>query len=239
MDGAGDDESEFEYEYDGTETEDFYITLDLSSIFSEAGGLDASQSTSAGAVLLQDRLRDTSAEHTLEDSRLRLLAGARKLEVIGLHTPNPLIMYDGQFLSCKWASAIGTDMFFVKPPPDTESGEHPLRALPFVDLLGMSSTKLMATTARLRPRDEVLDQVNNGEELSPETIDVSRDRPAIEETRVAPTGFLQRLNRAKVKRGDKSVLGVAKTSNSLRLVADRGEPEASTTSGTRSSTRDN
>ncbi|RZK25465.1 MAG: hypothetical protein EOO43_05445, partial [Flavobacterium sp.] len=53
-----------------------------------------------------------------------------ELQITGLHTSNPLIMYNGQLLSCHWTSTIGTDMFFTKPQANGADSHQPLRSLP-------------------------------------------------------------------------------------------------------------
>lgn len=242
------DGDEWEYEYDESETEDFYITLDLSNVPNKASdqSLDGSirPSLSRNPTLLQNRLRalHNAVRRTGDNVDTSNSEGPTtngQMQVVGLHTENPLIMYDGQLLSCKWMSSIGTDMFFVKPGPDPGSPEQPLRSLPSVDLLAISSTKLIASVAQLRPRDELFENASHNKESTTDKMDISEGAepklqeeqqsvdedspPAIAETRVAPTGFLARLNQAKAKRGEKTRLMVSKGSSGSHIVASTDE----------------
>ncbi|KAF2787878.1 hypothetical protein K505DRAFT_366968 [Melanomma pulvis-pyrius CBS 109.77] len=240
------EEDEWEYEYDETETENFYITLDLSNT-PAVGLLNFTNDSNPGhPTRLQSRLRALNAyagrKETVipgadDPSNVQQLATMGQIQITGLHTSNPLVWYDGHLLSCKWASTIGTDLFFVKPSPEVDSPNHPLRSLPAVDLLAMSSAKLTTNVAVLRPRDHLFVQEHHNEaqpvdamdvdihpaaeEAHRPTIEVSQ--PPVEETPSAPMSFLERLNQAKAKRGEKSRLYVSKTSSGSRVVAKKAK----------------
>jgi hypothetical protein len=254
---ADPEEDEWEYEYDEDETEDFYITLDLSSLPTTGNALAPTgsirPSLSGNPILLQSRLRALNAARRTEDTTMSSANTAEsapvgEIQIVDLHTSNPLIMYNGQLLSCKWVSTIGTDMFFVKPNGGAESEASPLRSLPSVDLLAMSSTKLMATPARLRPRDEVIENmiipreqavpsvepsgdlrqgVEDLQTRSPQTVPISAEEPL-----TAPKSFLARLNEAKAKRGDKTFLKTSTTPNGRRLIATPAREQAVPASST-------
>jgi hypothetical protein len=220
------DEDEWEYEYDENETEDFYITVDLSNIPEKADAQSSEGSVrpslSGHPILLQSRLRainavrrheETVAESSANDSS----SSMGTMQITGLHTTNPLIMYGGQLLSCHWASTIGTDMFFVKPSPDAALTDIPLRSLPSVDLLAIGSAKLTANVARLRPRDEVIEKVSlNKEQFISHKDPTENDQP---KPRVLVNNFLETLNRIKAERGETSRLVVSQSSEGVRLVA--------------------
>jgi hypothetical protein len=248
---AAAEDDEWEYEYDETETEDFYITLDLSNIperGNAAPKLGVKPTMSGHPIKLQSRLRELDAvrryEETAVDPSGEGPSSMGAMQVTGLHTSNPLIVYDNRLVSCTWASTIGTDMFFVKPNPDAAPGEEPLRSLPAVDLLATSSAKLMGHVATLRPSDVVLEKLQLSEESTtvatggPENgqpVLEDSQRPVAEQTqaeqipagpsRVPPNSFLSRLNEVKAKRGDKSILKVSDTPNGTRLVAEDVEME--------------
>ena len=151
-------DDEWEYEYDDVETEDFYIPIDLSNIPKVQKQVHSERRT-GHPTLVKTRVRALNAQRgqqqdaptddnaTAEQPRL-----AGEAQIIGLHTENPLVMYNGQLLSLQWAATIGTDMFFANPDLDVASDETPLRVLPDVDLLAMSSAKLVARVGRLRPK---------------------------------------------------------------------------------------
>jgi hypothetical protein len=165
------------------------------------------------------RHEETVAESATNDASSSMGA----MQITGLHTTNPLIMYNGQLLSCNWGSTIGTDMFFVKPSPEAEETEEPLRSLPSVDLLAISSAKLTANVARLRPRDEVIDSVSLSKRPTMPGNHTSEkgqsEQPASETPQAPVNSFLDKLNRLKAKRGETSRLAVSKSSDGSRLVA--------------------
>lgn len=242
-------EDEWDYEYDDSETEDFYITLDLSNVTekqnAQGTGDSARRSLGGHPVLLQSRLRHMNAVRRNEESAVNAASNTKstsmgEMQITGLHTKNPLIVYNGQLLSCKWASTIGTDMFFVKPNPDAEYQEKPLRSLPSVDLLAISAVKLMANMASLRPRDEVYENLPDLKKQAPTQVDLTEDaqhptgdnqattQPVAEEQRTAPNNFLARLNQAKAKRGEPSRLMVSNAPDGARLMVAPGAEEPAT-----------
>lgn len=230
------DEEEWEYEYDEDETDEFYITVDLSNV-PEKGDIPLPEgvvrpSLSGHPILLQSRLRAINTmrrhEETVAESATNDTSPSMgNMQITGLHTTNPLIMYNGQLLSCNWGSTIGTDMFFVKPSPEAAESEEPLRSLPSVDLLAISSAKLMANVARLRPRDEIIDNISLSKDPAVCRNHASeREQPSTEQAAPAPANsFLEKLNRIKAKRGETSRLTLSNSSDGVRLVATKnGNP---------------
>lgn len=239
---ADTDDDEWEYEYDDLETEDFYMTLDLSNTPAASLPNINNQAKIGHPTKLQSRLRAINAGRKGDGDAARMaserqLQAVGEMQITGLHTSNPLVMYNGQLLSCKWATTIGTDMFFIKPGLENEPSMPPLRSLPAVDLLAMSSAKLTATMGVLRPRDDILIPTNDSEELTADAMDVSDDaHSAMEETPQTgvqdvqsrteerpstSTNFLARLNQAKAKRGEKTMLIMKESSDGSHLVAKK------------------
>ncbi|KAF1925770.1 uncharacterized protein M421DRAFT_7543 [Didymella exigua CBS 183.55] len=223
--GASADE-DWEYEYDEVETDDFYIPIDLSNVPKGQKHVDSDRRT-GHPTLLKSRLRALNAQRgqqkdapTIENARINAngeeATTLGEAQIIGLHTENPLVMYNGQLLSLQWASTIGTDMYFAKPDADTDSGEKPLRSLPNVDLLAMSSAKLVAKVGRLRPGDDLFKSPVEAEAAQPEVI--AQDLAAT--LTPPPTSFLARLNAAKAKRGDSMRLAISKSEDGSRLVSE-------------------
>lgn len=228
-------DQEWEYEYDEEETEDFYIPIDLSNVPKGQKHVDSERRT-GHPTLLKSRLLALNAQRgqqqdapAFEGSNANAKANGEDVtatnqaQIVGLHTENPLVMYNGQLLSLQWASTIGTDMFFTKPHADTESGEQPLRSLAGVDLLAMSSAKLVAKVGRLRPRDDLIDTAVEADAAAVQTADGAVNEDAQETAAVSsppPTSFLARLNAAKAKRGDSTRLAVSVSRGDSRLVSE-------------------
>ncbi|OAL43868.1 hypothetical protein IQ07DRAFT_257112 [Pyrenochaeta sp. DS3sAY3a] len=233
------DDDEWEYEYDEDETEDFYIPIDLSNVPGPQSLL-ASETRLGHPVLLRSRLRALNAQRgqTLEVpsvpselSEGHSGATMGEVQITGLHTSNPLVMHNGQLLSCHWASTIGTDMFFAKPEKSTGESSKPLRSLPAVDLMALGSAKLIAKVGTLRPRDDLFpdsnesqlgsDPTNTGSLPAPSAASKQTEHQSSAETRPPPPGsFLARLNQAKAKRGDSTRI-VLSNSGESRLIFEK------------------
>ncbi|KAI4961103.1 hypothetical protein J4E86_000128 [Alternaria arbusti] len=237
---AAPEEDEWEYEYDENETEDFYVPLDLSNVPAAQIPM-VSQGRPGHPTLLKSRLRALNAaraqpaEFAADSNDGQETATMGEVQIIGLHTPNPLVMYNGQLLSCHWTSTVGTDMFFVKPNANPSTQSDTLRSLPSVDLLALGSAKLVAKVGRLRPRDDLFDDASNTQQAAEvasaadgnqgTTTSVNNipdvQHSSNEEASPASSSFLARLNEAKAKRGEKSRLAISKTSEGSRLVAEK------------------
>jgi hypothetical protein len=241
---TNDDDNEWEYEYDETETEDFYIPIDLSDVPSAQVPVNAERKQ-GHPTLLKSRLRalnaargqlpDTITEDSGTSTQEKETTSIGEVQITGLHTANPLLMYNGQLLSCHWASTIGTDMFFARPQAEDGSLEQPLRSLPSVDLLSLGTAKLVAKIGRLRPRDDVYEGEDDVQtmDVAVESIGNNQDA-AVAPSSTAPdnlqrastgrpstlTSFIARLNEAKARRGETTRLVIAHTPDGSRLVSE-------------------
>jgi hypothetical protein len=232
------EEDDWEYEYDENETEDFYIPIDLTNVPSAQIPTN-SERRPGHPTLLKSRLRALNATRgqlpetvAIDSTNTQEPATMGELQISGLHTTNPLVMYNGQLLSCQWTSTIGTDLYFTKPQTDEGESHHPLRSLPSVDLLSVGTAKLIARVGRLRPRDDLFE---NSEKAQPVVINVDEEETNEDETNATaaegsapipanlssvPNSFLARLNEAKARRGESSRLALAETSDGSRLVSE-------------------
>jgi hypothetical protein len=232
---AAADDGDWEYEYDENETENFYIPIDLSNVPSAQIPIN-SERRPGHPTLLKSRLRALNAARGQPPEIPNSAAGMQEvttmgeLQITGLHTPNPLIMYNGQLLSCHWTSTIGTDMFFTRPETEGSDLGEPIRSLPSVNLLSLGTAKLVARVGRLRPRNELFDDENDPQPATTESGIAGRDKngsipthPASETPKEGPqsadASFLARLNEVKARRGETSRLMVARTPDGSRLVS--------------------
>ncbi|OJK00020.1 hypothetical protein ASPACDRAFT_43663 [Aspergillus aculeatus ATCC 16872] len=163
-------DSDYEYEYHPTETETVYLTLDLTSLHGplrpprrRQPSATAASSASATATNISDE--PDAAEFTHVESP------SDGLQILGLHTPNPIISYQNQIFSGTWADQLGTDLIFARPdeggrggaeeqpgetaPHDpygthrTEQSDTPLRHGHTYDLLAAPSIKILGRKANL------------------------------------------------------------------------------------------
>jgi hypothetical protein len=76
---------------------------------------------------------------------------AETMQVMELHTPNPLVSYRGMVFRGSWAENIGTEMIFARHEP----GLPALRNLPEnIDLLSASSTRINFKEVKLEMRGQ-------------------------------------------------------------------------------------
>jgi hypothetical protein len=74
-----------------------------------------------------------------------------ELQVLELHSANPIISYNGQHYSCQWASNVGTELLFMAH--DRDSTIPVLRNLHGgVDLLAANSARIISNKLELEPR---------------------------------------------------------------------------------------
>lgn len=259
------DDDEWEYEYDDNETEDFYIPIDLANVPSVQGALGLSGPTQKGhPTLLASKLRQISTEQR-EAERNQAVhnvdgvdESVGKIQIIGLHTENPLMMYNDQLLSCEWNKTIGTDLIFSKRGAVVKEEAKVLRCLPSVDLVAMGSARLVARVARMRPRDGLFDENPNvGVQSSDEAMDTSGGdghvaapdkadeiapapatateaqstvEPEAQSTKPASSSFLGQLNALKARRGEATRLALSSAPDGSRLVvAEEGATTSDTT----------
>lgn len=230
------DDDEWEYEYDEIDTEDFYVSIDLSNV-PDAQVLPSTERRPGHPTLLKSRLRALHATRGLppetsnETSNPQEMNSVGEVQITGLHTPNPLLMYNGQLLSCHWTATVGTDLYFTRPSAGDTNSEKPLCSLPSVDLMALGTAKLIAKVGRLRPRDDLFNDANVADLARAEgsiagsgaDTFMSPASAASDEQQVPPanrTDFLARLNEAKRRRGETSRLVPAHTSEGIRLIAE-------------------
>jgi hypothetical protein len=226
---------EWEYEYDAGETEDFYVTLDLSGTLSIGReGIDPAYLPSLErrrkmgrpsykTVMSRPptdsyvRPRHLESPEPASQSDTDDDIDSSRIQILDLHTSNPLIAYEGQILSCHWASTVGTDMLFRNTEPDSSSQVTPLRKFPAFDLLGLSSTKLMAATAQIRPRDHIL---LDDKEPTPVPDEAMRRRSS---TTPNPGGVRRLLPSSRAKINQQNFLNRLGAANAKRAKRKRDE----------------
>lgn len=247
-------EDEWEYEYDDNETEDFYIPIDLANVPAVQGALGIGAPSQRGhPTLLKTKLRALNAERRGAGNNVAVQnvedvdESVGKIQIIGLHTENPLMMYNDQLLSCEWNRTIGTDLIFAKPGAVVGEEGEALRSLPSVDLVAMSSTRLVARVARMKPRDDLFDEGSKVDEQNPAnamdtsggkepgaaavdaieivptpthaTTETQPPEPKTRLTQPASSSFLGQLNALKARRGEASRLALSSEPDGTRLVA--------------------
>lgn len=80
-----------------------------------------------------------------------------QIQILDLHTNNPLISYQKQLYSCTWTSTIGTDLLLASS--NTTIPLPVLKRTPTVNILAASGVKLIGRPVRPIPKEE--EQLNN------------------------------------------------------------------------------
>ncbi|KAJ5724911.1 hypothetical protein N7493_006639 [Penicillium malachiteum] len=151
------DEYEYEYEYDETETESFYLNLDLTSINGPIRPPRQRNDENQNDPIVEDQFQDVADDQLDGDSFAPLetnnsdTLSSERIQLLGLHTCNPIISYNNQIFSCAWADQIGTELIFAHPEtiPDKTQILKPLRKGPAFELLAANSVKLMGRKATI------------------------------------------------------------------------------------------
>ncbi|KAI7655216.1 hypothetical protein KC318_g13116 [Hortaea werneckii] len=170
-DDTGDDDVEWEYEYDDNETEDFYLTLDLTTHVSNAVAAPELRKRNRAAPKGKRRPETAAEQATREEREAPVAAAARlpslpataadgeeqihpgtqdpKLQILDLHSENPFVKFIDGVYSCNWHTDLSTQVYVAKPSVVTGT---PLRPGTVVDVVAMSRNRLVGKPVTLQPR---------------------------------------------------------------------------------------
>ncbi|KAJ5653592.1 hypothetical protein N7490_000595 [Penicillium lividum] len=229
------DSDEYEYEYHETETESFYLNLDLTSANGpirppRKWNEDPQESHLVNEPRegLNDPIDDDTYA-TLDNAEAGTLPGER-IQILGLHTCNPIISYQNQIFSCSWADQIGTELVFTHPDIAPDTDYPPLRQGPSFELLAANSVKILGRKANIisssGPR-LVPENANTSNSISTNT-DLSNPLPADPagmtlgpETSTHQSSFIQRLQRIKHAHGEADAVRTIMSTRRNATLADR------------------
>ncbi|KAF2213761.1 hypothetical protein CERZMDRAFT_83864 [Cercospora zeae-maydis SCOH1-5] len=224
-----DDGSEWEYEYDPNETEDLYFTLDLTTHVPDALArkYDSAARNHGTAKSGQDNGDAQNDDAEDGDGNTKQRAGPSRprsnLQLLDLHTRNPLVKFDDGIYNCYWSTDLGTQFHI------SQAGAIPQPRRPgtVLDVIGLSQTRLIGKPVTLTeknfdangraqstaPEHDTVDaQSNDGDaqqEEAPVPLSNDPSQPLIiprelcrNATAEAQASFLERLSQIKLKRGE-------------------------------------
>lgn len=222
-----------------TQYQTFYLNLDLTSHHGpirpprkRQGQEDNTSSHEALGPMDETASTNASTDaYTPLHSAETETPSSERIQILGLHTCNPIVSYHNQIFSCTWADQIGTELVFSHPDtdPDTD-GPAPLQQGPAFDLLAANSVKLLGRRANITSSSGpgfVLDQG-----IQP-TFGVSAETPTTSQMpgstgvprRVVPQTyqgqFIQRLQDVKVAKGETDTVRTVMSSRRSLNLADR------------------
>ncbi|KAL2039795.1 hypothetical protein N7G274_007654 [Stereocaulon virgatum] len=234
--GAEEDDSEWEYEYHESETESFYVTLDISSASNNLhtkkkrrtttpptgddprDDLDAAADAAQAPTTPQDEVDSTQLTESGYKATGRSFELEDRIQILDLHSANPIISYQNQIYSCEWTSTVGTDLLLTTTDPDFT---HPiLREMSGVSVLAATNIKLFArpvhlasrrnvpTQAELQDQMPVLENLSQAEEEPQSTTIIIPPNLAPSRARLDQASFLERLMAAKAARDEKDQVTV-------------------------------
>ncbi|PWY92923.1 hypothetical protein BO70DRAFT_392292 [Aspergillus heteromorphus CBS 117.55] len=155
-----DPDSEYEYEYHPTDTETVYLTLDLTSLHGPIRAPRRRQDPSSSTTTPTPSHHD-EPDAALSSTETNPNSTSDGVQILGLHTPNPIISYQNQIFSGTWADQIGTELLFT-PPEHAHDHDHdhddptqhlnpitPLHRGKTFDLVSANSVKILGRKANL------------------------------------------------------------------------------------------
>ena len=101
---------------------------------------------------VDEDVEDDAADNEGQDEDATSHANLQKeIQIVDLHSENPLITYNGSAFSCRWASHVGTELLFKAHERD--STIPILRKLNGgVDLLAVNQARIISDPLELQPR---------------------------------------------------------------------------------------
>ncbi|KAF7175339.1 hypothetical protein CNMCM7691_007930 [Aspergillus felis] len=217
-----DHDSEYEYEYHEVDTETFYLNLDLTSLHGPIRPprrRDPASSTAA----VPTTLTPTDDHEPAIDSTESDNVPSERVQILGLHTTNPIVSYQNQIFSCTWADQIGTELLFTRPEtghePDLESALpqiSPLRNGKDFDLIAANSVKILGRKANL------ISSSGSGSTQVP-SIQTSETANVLRKTgpQSNQARFLERLTHIKRQRGETDTVRTVFSTKRTQNLEDR------------------
>ncbi|PGH11203.1 hypothetical protein AJ80_07208 [Polytolypa hystricis UAMH7299] len=207
--GLMSDDSDYEYEYDELETETFYLNLDLTS----CNGLIRRRSVPASSSRPSSSMQRSSSP-SARSPRASIVPEEEQqsgidtdsdlqdqIQIMDLHSENPIISYQNQIFSCSWVDLVGTELMLSFPE---ERSEIPvLRRERDFDLISASRVKLLGqktnliSSAGIRPTGGVRGVVVGSIDAASSTSLFPRGAPMTNQGR-----FLERLIQVKQAKGE-------------------------------------
>ncbi|KAI9808769.1 MAG: hypothetical protein M1825_003922 [Sarcosagium campestre] len=233
---ADDDGDEWEYEYDENATDTFYLTLDLTP-FSELPKLsttqpeaedkpddaspepDGNEAPDASVVSSDNNQSEHDGNGAKEEASPMM---PDPIQILDLHSSNPIISYKNQLYSCEWSRNVGTELLLTVPTKD-QNNDQALPALhvtPRYSILAACSHRLTSTPTQLEPRGDTaatdhlpLFDDDSGNNITSEGFSIPESKiipigPGATQGRHNQARFLERLQAVKDRRGERDEVTV-------------------------------
>lgn len=171
------------------------------------------------------------------------LKNVGEIQILDLHSDNPIISYKGRIFSGSWARNIGTELVFGAHDEVAERGLPYLRDLSGgVDLMAASTARILTIPADLRPKNRsdavslTKSSVNPSRRLGPDKYKWMRKDSGIEipiafdkhGRRRPQARFLENLMAIKRKRGEMDEVTTMTKDTTKDFVSRDDDPEEAT-----------
>lgn len=137
------------------------------------------------------------------------------VQILDLHSKNPVVSYRGHMYSCQWVSNIGTELLFTRRDPKDPLPS--LRTLPGdIDLLAASSARIVSSSIEVKPKERsarFLQPSRARQKVSDLSIPVGRGASIVRKDQAR---FLEQLMNVKEEKGEYdpvTVYAVARRAN--------------------------
>ncbi|CAM1500778.1 Fc.00g099400.m01.CDS01 [Cosmosporella sp. VM-42] len=165
---------------------------------------------------VDDGGQDDEADKAQEDDK-----ELEDIQVLDLHSKQPIISYKGRVFEGQWAEVIGTEAIFANH--DAENTLPALRRLPgHVDLLGASASRILTKETILKPKVPKEDPLAAIREEWNIRIPVGKDRTG---ERAQQTRFLENLMALKKKKGETDLVTIYAKDGAGKDFKDNRDPD--------------
>lgn len=155
---------------------------------------------------------------TVEDPSKDEDAQRDGVQVLDLHTRNPIISHKGQVFSCTWTDMIGTTMFFSQPR-DTLLYDPEISTNDF-DMIGMSRIKLVGREAKVTPISQNAKETASSERPGQSLGTIRRSNAKVNADLRKQANFLEQLMNIKKNRGEEDNVHVVMNNKIAKSIAE-------------------
>ena len=127
---------------------------------------------------------------------------SNSLQILDLHSHNPIVSYRNEVYSCTWADMIGSNMFFATPINQWPDSEEP------VEMLGMSRVRLIGHKAKAIVEQDVTTEASASNKRIFKDINIMPQHKNANTAMKRQADFLGRLTDAKKAKGDTDTVRV-------------------------------
>lgn len=208
-------DSDWEYEYDETQTEDFYFTLDLPGTVDRPTKRRKTYAEVAGD---EGAAQPPRTQHVSDGDNGRQASEPRSspIKFTGLHSTTPSVVYGEQHYDCRWTTDLGTQ-FHVSRPGLTKTPFRPGHA---VDVVAVSRVRLTGCRITPPPSPKTSGKRSTATDhsivLDDDDDEAEDDRDPNGSTRTTPfaggqpqLSFLERVAEIQRKKGEQTQSGAA------------------------------